>query len=56
VLIQVQDDGVGGATAAPGGGIAGLAERVRAVDGVFDITSPVGGPTTVNVELPWHTR
>jgi len=56
LMLQIRDDGVGGATEAPGGGLAGLADRVRAVDGIFVVDSPVGGPTSVSVELPWHTR
>ncbi|MFJ2576223.1 sensor histidine kinase [Kitasatospora aureofaciens] len=56
LMLLVQDDGKGGAAAYPGGGLAGLAERVQAVDGVFLVESPAGGPTTVTVELPWHTR
>ena len=36
----------------PGGGLSGLAERVRTVDGQLDIDSPAGGPTVVTVELP----
>jgi signal transduction histidine kinase len=61
LMLQVRDDGRGGATAPgggfrPGGGLAGLAERVRAVDGVFLVESPEGGPTAVTVELPWRTR
>ncbi|MFF3114115.1 sensor histidine kinase [Kitasatospora sp. NPDC057904] len=56
LMLLVQDDGRGGASAYPGGGLAGLAERVQAVDGVFLVESPEGGPTTVTVELPWHTR
>ncbi|MHA6760679.1 sensor histidine kinase [Streptacidiphilus sp. PAMC 29251] len=55
LMLQVGDDGEGGALEAPGGGLAGLAERIRAVDGVFVVDSPVGGPTTVTVELPWRT-
>ena len=50
--IRVTDDGLGGARAVPGGGLCGLADRVRAVDGRVDIDSPRGGPTTVTVELP----
>jgi signal transduction histidine kinase len=50
--IRVTDDGLGGARAVPGGGLCGLADRVRAVDGRVDIESPRGGPTTVTVELP----
>jgi signal transduction histidine kinase len=50
--IRVTDDGAGGARPAPGGGLRGLAERVRTVDGHIEIDSPPGGPTTVSVELP----
>ena len=56
LMLQVRDDGRGGADERPGGGLAGLAERIRAVDGVFVVDSPLGGPTVVTVELPWHTR
>ncbi|MER5641397.1 sensor domain-containing protein [Kitasatospora sp. NPDC002227] len=56
LMVQVRDDGRGGAAAHPGSGLAGLAERVGAVDGVFLVDSPDGGPTAVTVELPWHTR
>jgi len=52
LLIDVTDDGVGGAGAAPGSGLDGLADRVRAVDGRLAVTSPSGGPTTVSVVLP----
>lgn len=58
--LRVQDDGRGGAVVVPpsagpgwsGTGLAGLAERVRAVDGTFALDSPVGGPTVVTVTLP----
>ncbi|GAA2129752.1 sensor domain-containing protein [Kitasatospora kazusensis] len=56
LMLLVQDDGRGGAAAYPGSGLAGLAERVSAVDGVFVVESPAGGPTGVTVELPWRTR
>ncbi|WP_406211055.1 sensor domain-containing protein [Kitasatospora sp. NBC_01560] len=56
LMLLVQDDGKGGAAPYPGSGLGGLAERIRAVDGVFLVESPHGGPTTVTVELPWHTR
>ncbi len=52
--VRVTDDGLGGARSVPGGGLCGLADRVRAVDGRVDIDSPHGGPTTVTVELPSH--
>ncbi|MET9799230.1 sensor domain-containing protein [Streptomyces sp. NPDC006368] len=56
LLIQVADDGHGGARMDGGTGMAGLAERLGAVDGLFVLESPVGGPTTVTAELPWRGR
>ncbi|MEU1284380.1 sensor domain-containing protein [Kitasatospora sp. NPDC005856] len=56
LMVLVQDDGKGGAAPYPGSGLGGLAERIRAVDGVFLVDSPEGGPTTVTVELPFRTR
>ncbi|MFJ4969226.1 sensor histidine kinase [Streptomyces sp. NPDC088755] len=56
LLIQVTDDGAGGARMDGGTGMAGLAERLDAVDGVFVLDSPVGGPTAVTAELPWRDR
>ncbi len=50
--IRVTDDGAGGARVEAAGGLAGLAERIRTVDGRLQLTSPPGGPTTVTVELP----
>jgi len=50
--LEVTDDGIGGADAAHGSGLAGLAQRVSTVDGRIDLSSPPGGPTTVSVELP----
>lgn len=52
--LNVTDDGRGGATLTPGGGLAGLADRVRAMDGVFTLTSPAGGPTVATARLPWQ--
>jgi signal transduction histidine kinase len=52
LLLEVSDDGIGGADAARGSGLAGLAQRVSTVDGRLDVSSPPGGPTTVTVELP----
>jgi signal transduction histidine kinase len=52
--IRVTDDGHGGASAVPGGGLRGLAERIRTVDGSIKIDSPSGGPTVATVELPSH--
>jgi signal transduction histidine kinase len=50
LYLRVGDDGAGGAR--PGGGLTGLADRARTVDGRLEISSPVGGPTVVTVELP----
>jgi signal transduction histidine kinase len=52
--VLVRDDGVGGARIGLAGGLAGLADRVRTVDGRLEVLSPVGGPTTAVVELPMH--
>jgi signal transduction histidine kinase len=52
LLIVVADDGVGGADLSGGTGLGGLAKRVASVDGEFSLTSPVGGPTVLSVELP----
>ncbi|WTW92459.1 sensor domain-containing protein [Streptomycetaceae bacterium NBC_01309] len=52
LTVRVQDNGRGGARLREGGGLAGLAERVRTVDGTLLIDSPPGGPTRVTVELP----
>jgi signal transduction histidine kinase len=54
VLMAVRDDGGGGAWPAPGGGLAGLRERVQTVDGRLSIDSPPGGPTSIMIELPEH--
>ncbi|WP_079149141.1 sensor histidine kinase [Streptomyces agglomeratus] len=56
LLIRVRDDGRGGARLDGGTGMAGLADRLGAVDGLFTVDSPVGGPTTVTGELPWRGR
>ncbi|WP_426365482.1 sensor histidine kinase [Streptomyces sp. E-08] len=55
LMLQVRDDGVGGAGIGGGSGLAGLSERVGAVDGVLAVDSPAGGPTAVTVELPWRS-
>ena len=51
LVLEVWDDGRGGATLEPGGGLAGLAGRIAAVDGSFALTSPAGGPTLVRAEI-----
>ncbi|MGX7762422.1 sensor histidine kinase [Streptomyces angustmyceticus] len=54
LMLLVTDDGQGGAHTAAGGGLAGLAERLDAVDGLLVVESPAGGPTAVSAELPWR--
>ncbi|CAL9512133.1 hypothetical protein SUDANB120_03665 [Streptomyces sp. enrichment culture] len=56
LLIRVADDGRGGASPSGGTGMAGLAERLEAVDGVFAVDSPPGRGTVVTAELPWRAR
>ncbi|MQA85346.1 MAG: sensor histidine kinase [Streptosporangiales bacterium] len=50
--VTISDDGNGGAHVSKGHGLAGLADRVRAADGHFDLHSPPGGPTVVMAKLP----
>jgi len=52
LLVQVTDDGQGGATVLADHGLAGIEERVRGVGGRLDIDSPSGGPTSVTARLP----
>jgi signal transduction histidine kinase len=56
--VVVRDDGIGGAQLSTLGsassGLSGLTDRVHAVDGRLDITSPLRGPTVVTVDLPLH--
>jgi signal transduction histidine kinase len=51
----VTDNGNGGAGVRRSGGLAGLIDRVRVVDGGVQVDSPPGGPTAITVELPSHT-
>ncbi|MEV5146600.1 sensor domain-containing protein [Streptomyces sp. NPDC052727] len=56
LMLQVTDDGRGGARLDEGSGMRGLADRLGAVDGLFAVDSPAGGPTVVTAELPWRDR
>jgi signal transduction histidine kinase len=51
-VIEVADDGVGGADDARGSGLRGLADRVEALGGSLRLVSPVGGGTVVTAEMP----
>ncbi|MFC3495376.1 sensor histidine kinase [Glycomyces rhizosphaerae] len=52
VVIEVRDDGVGGANFSPGGGLDGVRRRLAAFDGTVEVDSPEGGPTTVTMTIP----
>ncbi|PJE98199.1 histidine kinase, partial [Streptomyces carminius] len=54
LLIQITDNGHGGATTEGGTGLSGLTERLDSVDGLLLLDSPTGGPTTITAELPWR--
>ncbi|MGP3999129.1 sensor histidine kinase [Streptomyces sp. 8N706] len=54
IVLQVTDNGRGGATASAGSGLAGLAARLDAVDGLLVVDSPEGGGTAITAELPWR--
>ncbi|MFG1605389.1 sensor histidine kinase [Actinoplanes sp. NPDC049265] len=52
LLIEILDDGVGGAAIDKGHGLAGLEDRVRAAGGEFDVFSAAGEGTAIRVALP----
>ncbi|WP_454294055.1 sensor histidine kinase [Salana multivorans] len=52
LVVEVLDDGAGGAAPTPGGGLEGLAERLQGLGGSLSVTSPPGGPTRVRAVLP----
>ncbi|MFJ8110344.1 sensor histidine kinase [Streptomyces sp. NPDC096132] len=52
LVLEVTDDGRGGADSARGTGLTGLADRVSVLDGRLSVTSPPGGPTLLRVEIP----
>ena len=52
LLVEVSDDGVGGASASQGSGLRGLADRVAALSGTLDVTSPPGRGTQLRARLP----
>ncbi|HVE97904.1 MAG TPA: histidine kinase, partial [Mycobacteriales bacterium] len=52
LVVEVRDDGVGGADIAKGSGLRGLADRIAALDGTIEIDSPAGHGTRVTVRLP----
>jgi signal transduction histidine kinase len=51
-MVEVRDDGVGGADPARGSGLTGLVDRLAALDGRLEVESPEGGGTTVRADIP----
>jgi signal transduction histidine kinase len=51
-VVEVHDDGVGGANPSGGSGLRGLSDRVAALDGELELDSPQGAGTTVRARLP----
>jgi len=51
-VIEIIDDGVGGADPASGSGLRGLADRVEALNGSLRVSSPPGAGTVITAELP----
>ena len=52
LIVEVSDDGVGGATAGDGSGIRGLSDRVAALSGTLEVSSPRGRGTRLRADLP----
>ncbi len=52
LLVEVSDDGVGGAAAGDGSGIRGLSDRVAALSGTLEVSSPPGQGTRLRAHLP----
>ena len=52
LVVEVRDDGAGGASRDRGTGLRGLADRLAALDGSLTLRSPVGGPTVVSMDVP----
>jgi PAS domain S-box-containing protein len=52
LIVDVADDGVGGADTTGGTGLSGLSDRIAALEGELSVTSPVSGGTTVHAEIP----
>jgi signal transduction histidine kinase len=53
LIVEVADDGIGGAAPRGGSGIRGLMDRVAALGGILDVSSPLGLGTRLRAEIPW---
>ena len=51
-MVEVRDDGIGGAEVTPGGGLECISDRTSALGGTFALESPKGGGTAVRIEIP----
>ena len=56
IVVEVVDDGVGGADPARGSGLEGLVDRVESLDGTFAVESPPGGGTRIRATIPTAPR
>ena len=56
VLLEVRDDGTGGADASAGSGLRGLADRVSALGGRLEVESPLGRGTTIRAQIGLGNR
>jgi signal transduction histidine kinase len=52
VRLAIRDDGIGGADPAQGSGLVGLSDRIEALGGTLQVTSPAGNGTTLLIEIP----
>jgi signal transduction histidine kinase len=52
LFLMVGDDGTGGADPSAGTGLRGIERRLAAFDGTMTVSSPLGGPTVVTMEVP----
>jgi signal transduction histidine kinase len=52
LIVEIVDDGDGGADPEAGSGLVGLYKRMAALDGTLTVSSPKGGPTAIRAELP----
>jgi signal transduction histidine kinase len=52
VRLAIIDDGIGGAERGPGSGLVGLSDRIEALGGTLQVTSPAGAGTTLLVKIP----
>ncbi|WP_229909161.1 sensor histidine kinase [Streptomyces griseosporeus] len=52
LVVEVHDDGHGGADATAGSGLTGLGDRLSVLDGRLSVSSPAGGPTVLRTEIP----